>query len=299
MSNEARVGIGLPVFNGANYLRETLESIQAQTFTDFEVLISDNDSTDDTRRIAEEFVAGDERFRLQVHPENLGAHRNYNSVVPHLRNEYFKWAAHDDLIAPTFLERCVEKLDAEPKAVLAFTATHRVDEEGAVIDTLRSTSSYDSDSPSSRLRAYVGDRLKAPPLFGLQRRSALAKTALLRNYHASDFTFLQELAMLGRFTYSDEPLFSFRQHAAQHSAGTPTETASFFNPGQQAPMMSTWRAFGGLLDSIRRVPMSPVEKLKCGVFAGYWAFRHGDELFGDARARGRYEVGRLVGTFRR
>ncbi len=296
---EPRVGIGVPVYNGANYLRETLQNLADQTFTDFQVLVSDNGSTDGTHDILAEFADKDERFRYRIHPENIGAHRNYNSLVPHLTNEYFKWVAHDDLIAPDFLERCVAALDAEPDAVLAFTATHRIDEDGNVVETLHSTKTYDFDEPSARLRAYIGDRLKAPPIFGVMRRSVLGKTALLRNYHAADFTFLQELAMWGRFTYIEDPLFMFRLHSEQHSAAPTQQTASFFNPNQRAPMMSNWLAWGGMVDSIRRVPMSPAEKLRCLGFAGYWAVRHAGDFGSDLASRAKYETGRIAHRIRR
>lgn len=291
---EPRVGIGLPVFNGANYLRETLRGLMDQTFTDFEVLISDNASADETHDIIADAAREDSRFRYQIHPENIGAHRNYNSLVPKLTNPYFKWVAHDDLIAPTFLERCVAALDADADAVLAFTATHRIDEHGAVVETLRSTKTYDSEAPSERLRAYIGDRLKAPPIFGVMRRSTLAETALLRHHHAADFSFLQELALRGRFTYIDEPLFHFRLHPEQHSAAPTADTAAFFNPNQRAPMMSTWMSLGGLLSGIHRVPMSPTENLRCLAFAGYWAVRHAGELADDVATRARYYWSRLA-----
>ena len=93
--------MGLPVYNGVEYLRETLESVRAQTFKDWELIISDNGSTDGTMEIIQEYAAADERIQYRVHPKNVGAHRNYNSIVPHATGQYFKWLAHDDLMAET------------------------------------------------------------------------------------------------------------------------------------------------------------------------------------------------------
>ncbi len=286
--------LGLPVYNGADYLRETLDAVLAQTFKDWELIISDNGSTDGTMDIIEEYAAADERIEYRVHPNNVGAHRNYNSIVPHATGTYFKWLAHDDLMAPTYLERCIEILEQRPDVVLAFAATDRIDEDGNKISELRSTMSYDSDSPYERLRAYIGDRMKVPQIFGVMRRSTLVKTALLRSYGASDFTFLEEMAMRGRFAYIDEPLFLYRIHTRRFSAATPEEQAAWFNPAQKAPMMSEWSQLGGLLDSVRRVPMGMWDKLRAVAFAGWWAVRHAAGLANDLWNRGNYEVRRLT-----
>ncbi len=289
-----RVSLALPVYNGADYLRQTLEAVRAQTFKDWELVISDNSSTDGTLEIIQEFAALDERISYRVHPENIGAHRNYNSIIPHVSGEYFKWLAHDDLFAPTFIEQCVEILDARPEVVLVFAATDRIDEQSNVISELRSTMSYESDSPYERLRAYIGDRMKAPQIFGVMRRSVLLDTALLRSYGASDFTFLEELAMRGRFAYIPEPLFFYRIHTQRHSASTAEEQVQWYNPDQKAPMMWHWSQFGGLLDSIRLVPMSVWDRVRSFAFAGWWAIRHADELAEDVWVRGRYEAARLA-----
>lgn len=293
-----RITLGLPVYNGANYLRETLESLRAQTFSEWTLLVSDNASTDATMDIVREFAAEDDRIQYQVHEENIGAHRNYNSIVPRANSEYFKWMAHDDLLAPTFLERCVAILDARPEVVLAFTAAERIDELGNKIDDLRSKSNYESDSPYVRLRAYIGDRMKAPPIFGVMRRSTLLQTALLRSYGASDFTFLEEMAMRGRFGYVDEPLFLYRIHTQRHSAGSVTEQAQWYDPNRRAPMMSRWMELGGLLDSIRRVPMPLGDRVRSFAFAGWWALRHARELGSDLWNRGKYEAGRMAARIR-
>jgi glycosyltransferase involved in cell wall biosynthesis len=293
-----RVSLALPVYNGGEYLRETLEAVRAQTFTDWELVISDNGSTDETLDIIREFAGMDDRISYRVHPENVGAHRNYNSIVPHVRGEYFKWLAHDDVIAPTFIERCVEILDARPEVVLVFAATVRIDEEGEVIGELRTTVSYESDSPYERLCAYIGDRMKSPQIFGVMRRSTLLETPLLRSYRASDFTFLQEMSMRGRFAYIDEPLFFYRFHTRRHSASSAEEQVAWYNPGQRVPMMWHWSQLGGLLDAIRRVPMGKGDKVRSTLFAGWWAFRHGGDLADEVWVRTQYEAGRLGSKLR-
>ena len=94
------VSIGLPVYNGDRYLAEALDSILAQSFADFELIISDNASTDGTQDICETYARRDERIVYSRLPENLGAAPNYNRLVEMARGELFKWAAHDDRIKP-------------------------------------------------------------------------------------------------------------------------------------------------------------------------------------------------------
>jgi Glycosyltransferases involved in cell wall biogenesis len=130
---DPKVSIGLPVFNGEKYLREAIDSILAQTFTDFELIISDNASTDRTEEICKEYEAKDPRVRYYRNELNLGAAPNYNRLVELSRGEYFKWACHDDLCAPEFLEKCVEILEQNSPIILCYTRTLIIDENGKPI----------------------------------------------------------------------------------------------------------------------------------------------------------------------
>src|SRR5947199_10486063 len=105
--SKPRVSIGIPVYNAENFLREAIESIRQQTFTDFEIVISDNCSTDRTPQICEEYAAKDRRIRYVRNATNLGAGFNHRRVAELARGEFFKWQSRDDLCHPTFLERCV------------------------------------------------------------------------------------------------------------------------------------------------------------------------------------------------
>src|SRR5262245_56159334 len=114
-----RVSVGLPVFNGKNYVRQSIESILAQTYEDFEFIISDNASTDSTADICREYAARDRRVRYVRQHVNCGLSRNANFVFEQSASEYFKWVSHDDIHAPIFLQRCVEALDQNRSAVAA------------------------------------------------------------------------------------------------------------------------------------------------------------------------------------
>jgi glycosyltransferase involved in cell wall biosynthesis len=129
-----RVSIGLPVYNGEDYVGASVESLLAQTFTDFELVIVDNASTDRTSEICRSFASRDRRVRYHRNERNIGGGLNMNLAFE-LANgaPFYKWAAHDDIHAPTFLERCMDALDRDPTAVLAFTKVELIDSEGKTL----------------------------------------------------------------------------------------------------------------------------------------------------------------------
>ena len=113
-----RVSIGLPVFNGERYLVSTIDSILAQRFTDFELIVSDNASTDRTGEICRDYAHRDPRVRYFRNERNLGVGPNYDGCFHRARGTYFKWASNDDLLAPTYLLKAVASLVSSPDAEL-------------------------------------------------------------------------------------------------------------------------------------------------------------------------------------
>ena len=109
----AAVSVGLPVYNGARYLPAAIDSLLSQTFEDFELIISDNGSTDETERICRGYAARDPRVRYVRSDVNRGLLWNFRNVLELARAPRFKWMAHDDICAPEFLRRCMEELDAD------------------------------------------------------------------------------------------------------------------------------------------------------------------------------------------
>ena len=117
---DPKVSIGLAVYNGERYLRQAIESILGQTYTDFELIISDNASTDSTQQICLEYAAEDGRISYHRNATNIGGANNENLTFRKAKAPYFRWAAHDDYVAPQLLERCVAILDTHPDVVLAY-----------------------------------------------------------------------------------------------------------------------------------------------------------------------------------
>ena len=127
-----KLSVGLPVWNGEEFLEGAIRCILAQSFGDFELVISDNASTDRTAEICHSF--DDSRIVYHRHEENLGAAWNFNRVFELCRGEFFKWAAHDDLVAPSYFQKCIDALHDDPEAILAYTGVHSIDENGQQLD---------------------------------------------------------------------------------------------------------------------------------------------------------------------
>ena len=213
-----RVSIGLPVYNASRYIADAIESILGQTFRDFELIISDNGSDDETYEICNEFAANDDRVCVSRQTENRGASWNFNEVVRLSAGEYFRWHAHDDLVRPAHLQRCVETLDARPDVVLCHTGVDIIDANGELIERYGVRLDLDHPSPSHRFAELVLPWQRCFPIFGLVRRTVLLRCLPLGSYAHADGVLLAQLGLRGRIAEVDERCFQFRTHAAQSSA---------------------------------------------------------------------------------
>lgn len=265
---KARASIALPVYNGQDYLAETIASILAQTYSDFELIISDNASTDRTAAICREFAAQDARIRYHRQPHNLGAAANFNRSHELATGEYFKWAAHDDPLAPEYLAKCIAALDAAPEAVLCQTVVKIVDDEHRVLDVCCPVGpGADSPRPSVRLAARLRQR-RCLDVFGVIRAEALRGSVLVGDYIGADRTLLSELALRGPFLLVDEPLLVNREHPRRATRLGRTrgrdELAAWFDPRSvQRSKFSTWIIYGTHVRLIRRHVPGRRERLRC------------------------------------
>jgi glycosyltransferase involved in cell wall biosynthesis len=209
------VSIGMPVFNGQNYIADAIESVLAQTFTSFELVIADNASTDATESICRAYAARDFRIRYHRSAYNRGAACNYELVYRlSSPTAYFKWLAHDDRIAPTFLAKAVAALDADPAAVLCGSLVQVIDDKGEEIRIYDSDlrAARESERPSERFAVCILRSHRNSENFSLIRRSALERVEQMGPYYNSDKVIIAELALLGRFLQIDEPLIASREH---------------------------------------------------------------------------------------
>ena len=263
-----RVSIGMPVYNGEPFIREALDSILAQTYEDFELIISDNASTDSTEMICRAYAAQDSRIRYLRNPSNVGAAKNYNAVFQISTGEYFKWAAHDDICLPTFLERCVEVLDREPSVVVCSPKGLIIDAEGNPIGHYPYSLIFRSPHPQERFRQFF--KVKGfHPIFGVIRSSALSRTGLIGNFEMADRVLLGELVLWGDFAEVPEYLYLRRKHAHVSTKANPTDRqlASWYDPGNRNKIiLPRWRRLAEYLRAIKRSPLRWHEKALCYLY---------------------------------
>ena len=258
-----RVSIAVPVYNGERFLRESLDGLLGQTFTDFELVIADNASTDGTEAICREYVARDPRVRYHRNERNLGGPGNFRRVFWLCRGEYHKWSTADDLWEPTLVERCVAVLDSRPEVVLAYPRSNIVDATGAVVRTYDDPLDLDEDSAAERVHRVIDETGLCHAHLGVLRRSAMRRTGLIGGELASDVRFLAEMAMLGKFAVVPEYLFGRRFHQASSSwAREDSEwQRQYYAPDTGGmPRFGTWRRYLQLGYRASRVPLPARER---------------------------------------
>jgi len=262
-----RVSIGMPVYNGEKFLQAAIESILGQEFGDFELIISDNASEDGTRKICERYARSDGRIGFSRFGHNRGGAANYNHVFSLASGVYFKWAAHDDVLASSHLRFCVEALDsAPPNVVLVYPRTILIDEEGRKLREYPDNMDLPYGRPSRRFRHVLRQMHEPHPLFGLIRSEALRRTRLMGRHFCADRVLVEELALLGQFWEVPEPLFHRRMHPDMCCKANPTprQQAAWFDPGNRNRRVMPWcRLTAEHLRAVRHVPMPAAERGRC------------------------------------
>ncbi|HWB14666.1 MAG TPA: glycosyltransferase family 2 protein [Pirellulales bacterium] len=292
-----KVSIGLPVYNGENYLSQAIESLLGQTFSDLELIISDNASTDGTETIAREYAARDGRVRYVRQPVNRGAGWNFSETFRLARGEYFKWAAHDDLCAPSFVERCVERLDLDRELVLCFSRAGVIDQAGSDVEEELTDDpnrcnfqGVSAAGEAARIKLcgsarphdrYLGVLLysqRCYEVFGVVRGSAMRRTGLHRPYNGGEKVFLAELSLLGRFAEIDETLFYSRWHDERFSSN-PSAVAQAVHMNPAAPRRFAWprqvRSSWGYLSVVGSTPLALAERCLCMAMFGRYLLQVG------------------------
>jgi glycosyltransferase involved in cell wall biosynthesis len=271
------ISIGMAVYNGANYLAAALDSILAQSFSDFELIISDNASTDATAEVCRKYQARNARIRYYRNPRNFGAAKNHNQVFELSSGKYFKWASHDDVLAPDFLSRCVTVLEHDPSVVLCYSKIILIDDFNKRTAPLEETvASVASSSAAERFcRVILHDRVCAD-IFGLIRPAALRKTALIGPYVASDRILRAELALLGRFHEVPEYLFFLRDHAARSIRSMPAhhQRVAWFDPERMdQKVLPHWRIFLEYWKTVQRALLPSGQRFRCWLYLACWLGR--------------------------
>jgi glycosyltransferase involved in cell wall biosynthesis len=238
LNDRPRVSVGLPVYNGERFLRGAFDSVLARDVEGLEVVVCDNASTDATQEICLDYAARDPRIRYHRNDANIGGPANYRRAFQLARGEYFKWAAHDDCFAPSFLGRCVETLDARPDVVLCYALTARIDEQGRIAPEPVEPLEVEAPDPYRRFRRLIRSMGLPYPMYGLARSSALARTGLIRSFEGADRLMLAELSLLGSFHQIPEVLFYYRRYDTSYVTRT---RRSWGIANDRSPFTYPWR----------------------------------------------------------
>ena len=274
-----RLSVGLPVYNGSTYVAESIEALLGQTFEDFELIISDNASTDDTGEICRSYEKLDSRIRYYRQPRNVGLAPNHNFCVEQARADLFKWAAGDDLYARDLLEKCVAALDEYPQVVLAHSFTAMIDGDGKVFQANAYPLATSAPRAPDRFRSLLNDT-GGDDDGGVMRKAVLLRTAMKESYHHADRTIITEVGLYGPFYQVPAWLYFRRDHPERAERSHPGIRARCANmdPRRADP----WRnPVPRLLAEyvwayhrmIRRSPLTPSERRECYRHLAAWVSR--------------------------
>ncbi|MDH3315348.1 MAG: glycosyltransferase [Gammaproteobacteria bacterium] len=268
------VSVGLPVYNGEQFVRGAIDSLLTQSYTNLELIISDNASTDGTAAIAGEYATRDPRVRYFRQPRNIGAPSNWNFVVARARGKYFKWASANDYCDTMGIAACVEKLESDPRVVLCYGTTCLVDEMTGVVLPYDGDFSITEEQPSVRLSHLLAQMKLNNAISGLIRMEVLRRTGLIRPYTSGDLVLMAELAMAGGFVQLPNSYLYRRIGETTLSCQlTDTELRQFLDP--RATSGVSWdrlRMNIGYIASVLRASISLGEKLRALTLVAHGAY---------------------------
>jgi glycosyltransferase involved in cell wall biosynthesis len=274
VSADPRLSIGLPVYNGENFLAESLDALLGQTYEDFELIISDNASTDGTADICRGYQKQDSRIRYIRQPRNIGLQPNHNFVVRQARGELFKMASHDDLYARDLLKRCVDALDQHPEVVIAHCWEAMIDTSGNVTKLLAYSVAVDSPRAPERFRSMLFDGWD-DYTYGVMRTKVLHQTHLHGSHHFADRTINTELGLHGPFYMVPDWLYFRRDHQERTIPYSVRTRCAYLDPRRadrlRNPVIRLYAEYiWGYVAAIRNAPLSPSDRTECYSYLARW-----------------------------
>ena len=253
-----RVTVGMPVRNGERHLAAAVRSLLQQTYGDFELVVSDNASTDRTYELLSDLASGDARVRVLRRAQPVSAATNFNGLLGSARGDYFMWAAHDDLWDPGFIECLAALLDTHRSAAMAFCSFANVDPTGtAVLREVGPFPEFGSSGRAQRLRAFLMAEEaagKANLVYGLVRRQDLVFTGGMVDWRGaqwgSDMLTVFRVLSRGPVVWEAEPMFRKRLGTLEVTTHPPGDGAPV--PLRQLP---EWHGY--LLGYLRIIASTP------------------------------------------
>lgn len=274
IGSEPRLSVGMPVYNGADYVAEAIESILNQTHQDLELVICDNASTDPTAEICRAYAEQDSRIRYFRNRRNIGAGPNNNRVFELSTGSLFKIANHDDVCHPEFIEKCVAVLDNQPEVVCAFPSTVDIDTKGVRIRELPRRPDFGANDPITRIWGALHFEQEPMAIFGVMRAEIVEKTGLMTPVPSADRIWLAELLMHGPFIEVEEPLFLHREHEARsvHAAGRGHASMAWWDPSEMKTFaFPYWRMLRNLRRAVKRSPLNTRDRIRVHGLVFKWA----------------------------
>lgn len=206
-----KVSIGMPVYNGEKYIRDALDSLLAQTFTDFELIISDNASTDKTEDICREYVTNDCRVRYLRQSKNMGATANFQYVLNEAIGECFMWAAHDDYWESNWLEVLTNKISTTDMSIRGVVTI--VDEKKIELGKLPLRNFKKGDFITSFMdNEKNGRAFYLYGLFPTQKIQSLDLQESFNSKYAPDIVAISLLSNYGNLCITNETTQYYRRH---------------------------------------------------------------------------------------
>ncbi len=207
------VVIGAPLYNHANDLPETLESLLTQSYREFRLVCVDDQSSDATEAIVQQYAARDPRIVYVRNPHRLGMIDNWRrafdlSLEHNPEAQYFAWASDHDVWHPRWLNALVDVLDERPEVVLAYPRNRRIGPDGALNDKRPwefETSGI--DDVRVRFRRAMRDMSAGNMIYGLGRVDAIRRAGVFRHVLVPDRLLLMELSLEGQFAQVPEVLW--------------------------------------------------------------------------------------------
>jgi glycosyltransferase involved in cell wall biosynthesis len=268
---QPRVSFAIPVRNGERFLGRALDSLLAQDFDDFEIVVCDNASTDKTPEVMRCYAERDPRVRCILNEEDIGQIENFNRVYELSRGEFFRWMGADDWLEPAYARKCVAVLDTRPDAVGVTTQWRFMDDAGRVRSIDVPGPRVDAPTPYQRLCLTLRllqnpQSLLFDPIYSLIRREALQRTGLLPINPWTDRLLAVELGLLGSFCHLDDCLSTRRAAFERWKERLPRYHVSLGRKRGHRVML-----YVGCAKVVQRAPLSAVQKLGCfGAIFAYW-----------------------------
>lgn len=205
------VSVCMPIYNEERFIAETLESVLSQDYSNIEVVISENCSTDSTPEILACFAARDSRIRIIRTNMTILAGANGLQAFYNSNGQYYLLVAGHDRLEPGYIRKCFKLLHENPNVILAYSRAAFIDTQGRRVGICPGNIDTRGGDPVSRFFQVMWGVQYGYPMYGLIRRDILEQVYNKSiNLPAPDYLLLSELACLGEFAQLEEILYNFR-----------------------------------------------------------------------------------------